>query len=532
MIRVDVNFMSYLVLARKYRPKRFSEVEGQDPVIQTLKNAIEKNRVGHALIFAGLRGVGKTSVARILAHALNCKEPVDGEPCLNCPNCKEISSGRSFAVQEIDGASHNGVDTIRELIEHFRTPPPPGYKFKIYVIDEVHMLSLSAFNALLKSLEEPPPHTIFILATTEIHKIPETVLSRCQRYDFKGVSIPSIEKCLKEIAKSENVIVEPGVFRIVARMAEGSVRDAQTIFDRLIVYSQDVVKEEDAVAILGVTARASINNLAGLVLRREPREALRLFSNLCNQGIDIGILIKDFAAHLRELLLLFIGAKDILKEEGFFEEELVELSRNIAHLSLQDLQELERIGRQGCDLALRSISPRFAFEALLVRMGSRVPVEDITRLLERAPLLGEKPKEKPVLTLPKKNPKPIGNASLDWRSFVSLVEEKGNRMLSEHLKRLTVEEFSKGYLRASAPEFVVAYCNKEKVKILEALKAFDPETEWTLELTVANLEGSLVSEEVDKMNTESDRETSNLLSHPKLKQIHEIFPGTQIEGAE
>ncbi len=523
--------MSYLVLARKYRPKKFSNVEGQEAVIQTLKNAIARNRVGHALIFAGLRGVGKTSVARILAHALNCKAPEDGEPCLECQNCKEISSGKSFAVQEIDGASHNGVDTIRELIEHFRTPPPPGYRFKIYVIDEVHMLSLSAFNALLKSLEEPPTHTIFILATTEIHKIPETVLSRCQRYDFKGVSIPSIEKCLRDIAKEENLIVEPGVFRIVARMAEGSVRDAQTIFDRLIVYSQDAVREEDAVAILGVTARASIVNLAGAVLRREPAEALKLFSSLCNQGIDIGILIKDFASHLRELLLLFIGAKDILKEEGFSDEELVELSRHIAHLSLQDLQELERIARQGCDLALRSISPRFAFEALLIRMGSRVPVEDIARLLERTPLFGEKPKEKHAFSPPKKT-QSASNASLDWRSFVSLVEERGNRMLSEHLKRLTVQEFAKGILRASAPEFVVLYCNKEKSKILESLKIFDPDAMWTLELVVANLEGSLVSEEVDKKRTESERETSNLLSHPKLKQIQEIFPGTQIEGAE
>lgn len=524
--------MSYLVLARKYRPKRFQDVEGQDPVVQTLKNAIARNKVGHALVFAGLRGVGKTSVARILAHALNCKNLKDGEPCLACESCKEISAGKSFAVQEIDGASHNGVDTIRDLIENFRTPPPPGYKYKIYVIDEVHMLSLSAFNALLKSLEEPPPHTIFILATTEIHKIPETVLSRCQRYDFKGVSISSIEKVLRDIAKTENLIVEPGVFRTVARMAEGSVRDAQTIFDRLIVYSEEAVREEDAVAILGVTARGSIVKLAGFVLRREPTEALNLFSELCNQGIDIGILIKDFAAHLRELLLLYIGAKDILKEEGFSEEELVELARNIAHLSLQDIQELERIARQGCDLALRSISQRFAFEALLIRMGSRVPVEDISRLLERAPLFGEKPKEKPVLASPKKTTQPITNTSLDWRSFVSLVEERGNRMLSEHLKRLTVQEFSKGKLKALAPEFVVLYCNKEKTKILDALKLFDPEAQWTLELSVANLEGSLVSEEVEKKNIDSEREKSNLLSHPKLKQIQEMFPGTQIEGAE
>ncbi|MCB0310377.1 MAG: DNA polymerase III subunit gamma/tau, partial [Bdellovibrionales bacterium] len=200
--------MSYLVFARKYRPDSFATVSGQEHVTQTLSNAIKRDCVAHAYVFSGPRCVGKTSIARIFAKALNCENGPTATPCLECQNCKEISQGTSLAVREIDGASHNSVDNVRELIDSFRSLPAPGTRYKVYIIDEVHMLSLSAFNALLKSLEEPPPHTVFILATTEPHKIPDTVMSRCQRHDFRSLSLESIQSRLADIAEKESLKID------------------------------------------------------------------------------------------------------------------------------------------------------------------------------------------------------------------------------------------------------------------------------------------------------------------------------------
>ena len=213
--------MSYLVLARKYRPAGFNSVSGQEHVTRTLSNAIKLDKVVHAFLFTGPRGVGKTSVSRILSKALNCQNPHETEPCQECASCKEIGQGNSLAVREIDGASHNSVDNVRELVDSFKTLPPPGYKYKVYIIDEVHMLSISAFNALLKSLEEPPPNTVFILATTEVHKIPDTVISRCQRHDFRALAIGSIEARLKEICQFEGIEAEQEAITLVARLSDG-----------------------------------------------------------------------------------------------------------------------------------------------------------------------------------------------------------------------------------------------------------------------------------------------------------------------
>ncbi|MCB0337324.1 MAG: DNA polymerase III subunit gamma/tau, partial [Bdellovibrionales bacterium] len=199
--------MSYLVIARKYRPGTFEAVLGQEHVTRTLANSIKRDRIAHAYVFAGPRGVGKTSSARVLAKALNCEHGPTDSPCGECAPCKDIAEGRCLAVREIDGASHNSVDNVRELIDSFRSLPPPGCRYKVYIIDEVHMLSTSAFNALLKSLEEPPPHTVFILATTELHKIPETVLSRCQRHDFRPMSIQAIEGNLRAVAEAEQISI-------------------------------------------------------------------------------------------------------------------------------------------------------------------------------------------------------------------------------------------------------------------------------------------------------------------------------------
>jgi DNA polymerase-3 subunit gamma/tau len=259
--------MSYLVLARKYRPQSFDSVVGQTHITQALANAIVRDKVPHALLFTGPRGVGKTTSARLLARALNCtgrelpseQEAAQDdnllrqaiEPCGTCQNCIEIARSSSLAVWEIDGASNNSVDNVRELIDSLRTSAPPHARYKIYIIDEVHMLSTSAFNALLKSLEEPPPHTVFIFATTEPHKIPETVLSRCQRYDFRGLAIESIVEQLRSIVTAEKLDVGDDVLEFIARRSQGGMRDSQSMLDRIISYAGDTITIERAQEVFG-----------------------------------------------------------------------------------------------------------------------------------------------------------------------------------------------------------------------------------------------------------------------------------------
>ena len=236
--------MSYQVLARKWRPQSFEEVIGQKHVVKTLQNAIVHNRIAHSFLFAGQRGVGKTSIARILAKALNCQEGPTAQPCGNCNSCKEITGGNSIDVLEIDGASNTGVDDVRELRESVKYVPSKS-RYKIYIIDEVHMLSNSAFNALLKTLEEPPAHVIFMFATTEPHKIPATVLSRCQRFDLRRISLEAIVKQLNEITSGEKIKISEQGLRWIAREAEGSMRDAQSILDRVISYAGEKISDED-----------------------------------------------------------------------------------------------------------------------------------------------------------------------------------------------------------------------------------------------------------------------------------------------
>ena len=225
--------MSYTALYRKWRPVSFEDVKGQDPIVQTLKNQITSERIGHAYLFCGTRGTGKTSIAKIFARAVNCEHPVDGSPCNECPTCRSIQSGSSMNVVEIDAASNNGVENIRDIREQVQYPPTEG-RYRVYIIDEVHMLSIGAFNALLKTLEEPPSYVIFILATTEVHKIPITILSRCQRYDFKRISLETIADRLRELTQAEQIQVEDKALLYVAKAADGSLRDALSLLDQCV----------------------------------------------------------------------------------------------------------------------------------------------------------------------------------------------------------------------------------------------------------------------------------------------------------
>jgi DNA polymerase III subunit gamma/tau len=306
---------SYQVFARKYRPQTFDDLVGQNHVAQTLKNAVAQKRLAHAYLFVGPRGVGKTSTARILAKALNCLNS-DGpttEPCGKCDNCREIAAGNSLDVIEIDGASNNSVEDVRELRDNVRYAPAKG-RFKIYLIDEVHMLSSAAFNALLKTLEEPPPHVKFIFATTEPQKVLPTILSRCQRFDLHRIATNLIADHLQFIAKKEKIKLEPAAAHSIARGAEGGLRDAESMLDQLVSFCGDAITEADVLKVFGFTSQQTVANFTDRILRAQTAEAVQLLHEQCESGKDMMRLMADLISYLRDLLV-FKVKPDALNED-------------------------------------------------------------------------------------------------------------------------------------------------------------------------------------------------------------------------
>ena len=296
--------MSYTALYRKFRPTEFGDVKGQDHIITTLQKQIKANRIGHAYLFCGTRGTGKTTVAKIFAKAVNCEHPVDGSPCGECETCRSIAAGTSMNVIEIDAASNNGVDNIREIREEVAYRPTEG-RYKVYIIDEVHMLSIGAFNALLKTLEEPPEYVIFILATTEVHKIPITILSRCQHYDFKRISIETITDRMKELMDTEHVDVEDKALRYIAKAADGSMRDALSLLDQCIAfYMGQKLTYDNVLEVLGAVDTDVFSRLLRKVIGRDVAGVLDVVDDLVMQGRELTQLAADFTWYLRNLLLV------------------------------------------------------------------------------------------------------------------------------------------------------------------------------------------------------------------------------------
>jgi DNA polymerase-3 subunit gamma/tau len=300
----------YQVLARKWRPQQFDDVVGQEHVTTTLKNAIEQNRLAHAYLFVGPRGIGKTSTARIFAKALNCVKGPTATPCDKCDNCLEITEGRSLDVLEIDGASNNGVEQVRELRDTVRYAPARG-KFKIYIIDEVHMLTTQAFNALLKTLEEPPSHVKFIFATTEPQKVLPTILSRCQRFDLRRIPANLIVKHLKEISKKEKVAIDDEALAAIARGAEGGLRDAESTLDQLIAFCGNKITEADVLSVFGLVAHDRIAALTDAILDGQTTKSLQVLKELDDAGKDLQRLVSDLLDHFRNLLVVTLGAEGV-----------------------------------------------------------------------------------------------------------------------------------------------------------------------------------------------------------------------------
>ena len=296
--------MSYTALYRKFRPDEFEDVKGQDAIVRTLKNQINADRIGHAYLFCGTRGTGKTTVAKIFAKAVNCEHPVDGSPCGECAMCKSIAAGTSMNVIEIDAASNNGVDNIREIREEVTYRPTEG-KYKVYIIDEVHMLSIGSFNALLKTLEEPPEYVIFILATTEAHKIPITILSRCQRYDFKRISIETIAARLRELIDKEGWDVEDKAVRYIAKMADGSMRDSLSLLDQCAAfYMNETLTYDHVLEVLGAVDTEVFSRLLRQLLAMDVHQVIETVDELVMQGRELSQLAADFTWYLRNLLLV------------------------------------------------------------------------------------------------------------------------------------------------------------------------------------------------------------------------------------
>lgn len=390
--------MSYLVLARKWRPQTFDEVVGQEHVTRTLRNALSSGRVAHAFLFTGPRGVGKTTTARLLAKALNCEHGPTPDPCNVCSNCTEITAGSAIDVLEIDGASHTGVDHIRDLTEGVQYRPAKS-RFRVVIIDEVHMLSNAAFNALLKTLEEPPAHVKFIFATTEAHKILQTILSRCQRYDFKRIPLRELRQRLRLLAAREGLTADEAGLALVAREADGSLRDAESLVEQVIAWSGGTVNEQTVREALGVADRQALFRVVEAVLARDPAQALRLAAELSQYGYDPRRLCRDLLEHFRHLVIAKISDDPALLTD-LPDHEVAAVHQQAATRSLEDLQRLFTLMLRTEEEVGKTAYTQLVIDMTLVKLASQpavVPIDEALAQLEALSrrLAGGNPQEPP-----------------------------------------------------------------------------------------------------------------------------------------
>lgn len=549
--------MSYMVLARKWRPQQFDDLIGQEHVSQTLKNAITADRVHHAFLFTGARGVGKTSAARIFAKALNCQEGPTTTPCGVCPSCEEITASRGIDVFEIDGASNTGVDDIRELRENIRYLPSNS-RYKLFIIDEVHMLSINAFNALLKTLEEPPDHAKFIFATTEPHKIPITILSRCQRFDFRKISLGKVAARLREIAEAEKISISDAGLAMIARAGGGSMRDSLSTFDQVIAFCGEQVEDAHLQSLLGMVDQRLLINLTEALFDGDASRGLGILHRVDEQGHSF----RQFCQQLIELVrsLLFISVVE--SEEGLLEHSESELQELKALAQRTDLDRLQRtlslLMQTEAQIA-HSNYPRLTLEMAVVKLASLPSGVEIGSMIHKLDLLEKRlssgpppvpqqqrvevpaaaPPPPPPQTPPPEEPPakkveapPVAAAEeKDWTGLVEFVNRKRRAIGSvlEHAHPLNVELPN---LKIGFPE------GSFNLQLLG-----DNETRSALEALTAEYYGQAVRIEVTKMTAEAavaptvaqqrqEQQVSrqqqlreNATDHPMVKAAQAIFDG-------
>ena len=379
--------MSYMVIARRWRPQQFDDIIAQEHVSKTLSNTIANNRIAHSYIFTGPRGIGKTSTARILAKALNCEKGPTPTPCNECASCKAITEGNSLDVLEIDGASNRGIDEIRNLRENIRFTPSMG-QYRIYIIDEVHMLTKEAFNALLKTLEEPPKHAIFIFATTEIHRVPATILSRCQRFDFKRIPLKTIISHLQHICESDEIKVNEEALLQIAKKADGSMRDAQSILDQIISYSGKEIKFEDVAQALGIIHQDIFFDLTEHIHNNDLKALILLSRDVFNSGYDLNEFLLGLEDHFRNLLITrTMQSTDLVDASENYLERYKEIADKFSENDL--IAYLQIVTNTAVEIK-RSQQPDLKFELGLIKMAKMPSAKDVSTILENIDLLKKK----------------------------------------------------------------------------------------------------------------------------------------------
>ena len=464
--------MSYTALYRKFRPSEFEDVKGQDHIITTLKNQIKAERIGHAYLFCGTRGTGKTTVAKIFAKAVNCEHPVDGSPCGECAMCKTIAAGTSMNVIEIDAASNNGVDNIREIREEVSYRPTEG-RYKVYIIDEVHMLSIGAFNALLKTLEEPPEYVIFILATTEAHKIPITILSRCQRYDFKRITIDTIAARLMELMKKEEVEVEEKAIRYIAKTADGSMRDALSLLDQCIAfYLGQKLTYDHVLEVLGAVDTDVFSRLLREIIAQDVTKVLATVEELVMQGRELSQLAADFTWYMRNLLLVKTSdnMEDVLDVST---ENLAQLKEEAQMIEPEVLLRYIRIFSELTNQLKYATQKRVLLEVTLIKLckqqmeSTRDSLLDRIRALEKhveegisatpaqekiVYVTGEKSKPQSKPELPKAIPEEVKQVAANFRGIAN----GASGMLRNYLKQARLSADNQNRLVIVLPDEISA----------------------------------------------------------------------------